>query len=91
MTSIDLETNDLPTYIKNGDKYWYKNGKIHRDDDLPAVVCYNSTKYWYQNGKLHRDNNLPAVIMRNGDKYWYENGNPVRYEKFSWLKMLKII
>ena len=54
---------------------YYKNGLLHREGDLPAVVCYN--KYgetdlkWYKNGLLHREEDLPAVTSKNGAKKWY--------------------
>ncbi len=57
-----------------GDKYWSKNGKLHRDNDLPAVESTNGTKCWYQHGKIHRDNDLPACEYYNVTKYWYQNG-----------------
>ena len=34
----------------NGDKYWYLNGKLHREDG-PAVEYANGSKFWYLNGK----------------------------------------
>ena len=36
-------------------QYWFQNGKLHRDNDLPAVVYANGDQIWYQNGKRHRD------------------------------------
>jgi len=50
-----------------------KNNKLHRDDDLPAVVYVGGTQEWYKNGQLHRDN-LPAIIYSSGYKYWYKYG-----------------
>jgi len=63
--------------MKNGDEYWYRNGKLHRNGDEPAVTKVNGDRYWYQNGKLHRDNNLPAVTTQFGT-YWYVKGKPFR-------------
>ena len=34
----------------NGTKYWYLNGKFHREDG-PAIECANGTKYWFLNDK----------------------------------------
>lgn len=60
---------------ESGNKYWYKNGNLHRDDDLPALISLNGTyESWYKNGNLHRDNDLPAIIFSNGGKKWYKNG-----------------
>ena len=53
-------------------------GKLHRDNDQPAVIYANDDQYWYQNGKQHRDNNQPAVIYANGNQYWYQNGISIR-------------
>jgi len=33
----------------NGDKYWYIDGKRHREDG-PAIEYANGYKYWYLNG-----------------------------------------
>ena len=46
-----------------GAQYWFKNGKLHRDNDLPAVIYADGTQYWYQNGKFHRDNDLPLLSL----------------------------
>jgi hypothetical protein len=34
----------------NGAKYWYLNGKLHREDG-PAVKYSDGEKYWYLNGE----------------------------------------
>ena len=35
---------------ENGDKEWYLNGKLHREDG-PAVEYADGSKYWYLDGK----------------------------------------
>jgi|9_EtaG_2_1085328.scaffolds.fasta_scaffold02526_5 hypothetical protein len=35
----------------NGDKYWYLDGKLHREDG-PAVEYANGSNLWYLNDKL---------------------------------------
>jgi hypothetical protein len=55
----------------NGSKYWFLNGKLHREDG-PAVEHPNGDKYWYLNGKRHREDG-PAVEWPNGSKEWYLN------------------
>lgn len=52
---------------------WYKNGKRHRDNDLPAFIRYNKNgnilkQTWFRNGNLFRDNNQPTCII------FYESG-----------------
>lgn len=54
-----------------GDKFWYKNDKLHREDG-PAVESSES-KQWWINGRLHRVN-APALEYSNFDKFWYFNG-----------------
>ena len=61
----------------NEDKFWYLNGKRHREDG-PAIkytvkVHNNGNKYWYLNGKLHREDG-PAYEGSNGSKSWYLKG-----------------
>ena len=60
----------------NGDKFWYKNNLLHRDNDLPAIEFKSGCKFWYQNGKRHRLNN-PAVIFSSGIEIWYNGGEQV--------------
>lgn len=55
-------------------EYWCKNGILHRDHDLPALIDIFGNQYWYQNGMLHRDNDQPAIIDINGEQRWYQNG-----------------
>jgi len=59
---------------ENGNKYWYKNNKLHRDNDLPAIIYENGEQRWYKNGFLHRDNDLASVICPYGYQGWYKNG-----------------
>ncbi len=56
----------------NGDKFWYLDGKLHREDG-PAVERSNGHKEWCLNGGFHRENG-PAVEYMNGDKHWCLNG-----------------
>ena len=65
---------------KNGDKYWYLNGKWHREDG-PAVEYANGDKLWYLNGQLHRVDG-PAVELANGTKHWYLNGKELTEVEF---------
>jgi hypothetical protein len=58
--------------FKNKTEY-YKDGKVHRDNDLPAIEYIDGTKCWCQNGFLHRDNG-PAIEYSNGDDIWYQHG-----------------
>ena len=51
----------------DGDKYWYLNGKIHREDG-PAVEYADGTKCWYLNDEQlteegHKAKTNPTVEM----------------------------
>lgn len=47
---------------------YYVRGKLHREDDKPAVIEYDPganrivREQWFRNGKLHRDDNRPAFV-----------------------------
>ena len=56
----------------NGNKYWYKNGKYHREDG-PALELVNGDKYWCKEGKIHREDG-PAIEYAIGNKEWYKEG-----------------
>lgn len=61
----------------NGDREWYKEGKLHREDG-PAIEWANGEKEWYKEGKRHRTDGH-AIECRDGTKEWWVNG--VRYFK----------
>jgi hypothetical protein len=65
----------------DGNKYWYLNGKLHREDG-PAIERADGNKYWYLNGKLHREDG-PAVEFVYGYKEWYLNSIEYTEEEFN--------
>ena len=51
----------------NGNKSWYLNGKLHREDG-PAIECVNGSKYWWLNDEKvteeeHKRMTSPVVEM----------------------------
>jgi hypothetical protein len=62
----------------DGTQRWYQNGKLHRDDDQPAVIYANGRCDWYQDGKLHRDGDKPAKICADGTLFWCQHGEAHR-------------
>ena len=77
--------------VTNGDKFWFKNGKLHREDG-PAMEYANGDKYWFKDGKRHREDG-PAIENTNGYKdYWH---NDIRYPKIKtdeeWIKFVKLM
>ncbi len=67
-----MTTDVNPVINEFGDKYWYTNEQLHRDDG-PAIEFKSGTKYWCKNGKLHRENG-PAIELSGGTRYWHQNG-----------------
>jgi hypothetical protein len=65
---------DLPIINSYGTQEWYKEGKRHRDGDLPARITAYKEYYWFKEGECHRDGDLPAVIHADGNQIWYKEG-----------------
>ena len=68
-----IEIGKSTFIINNGVKFWFLNGKFHRENDLPAIEYPDGTKEWYLNGKPHREKD-PAIEYSDGTKEWYLNG-----------------
>ena len=62
----------------NGNKEWYRNGQLHREDG-PAIEHPNGYKAWCRNGKLHREDG-PAIEYSTGGKAWWRNGEQLPQE-----------
>ena len=65
---------DVPIETWPGLQRWYRDGELHRDGDLPAMIKPDGTQRWYKYGKWHRDNDLPAEIWADGTQKWYKYG-----------------
>ena len=73
-------TYEVKVYA-NGSKYWYLDGKRHREDG-PAIEYASGSKEWYLNDKLHREDG-PACEYPDGDKLWYLNGVKLTEAEFN--------
>ena len=56
-----------------GNKRWYINGKLNRENDLPAIEYSNGDKAWYLDDKHHREGDKPAIEWVDGYKAWRFN------------------
>jgi hypothetical protein len=77
-------TNYIKYEVKvytNGNKFWFLNGKRHREDG-PAIEYNNGSKAWVLNNELHREDG-PAVEDSNGYKIWYLNDKRLTEEEFN--------
>lgn len=64
------EPEDYDILIEeDGSKFWYYEGKLHREDG-PAVEYSYGTKFWYYYGNIHREDG-PAVEWTDGCKAWF--------------------
>jgi hypothetical protein len=75
--------------ILQGVKKWYKDGKLHRDDDLPAEIWNHGTILrWYRHGYIHRDGDLPAEVYseKNHIQIWRQFNKMHReHDKPAWI------
>ena len=53
---------------------WWRNDKLHRDNDMPAIVSAYGKQEWWKDGKRHRDGDMPATIRADGKQEWRRNG-----------------
>ena len=58
----------------DGERHWYKDGKLHRAGNKPAIERADGDRHWYKDGKLHRAGDKPAIERANGDREWYKYG-----------------
>jgi len=75
-----FDDNPAITYF-SGDKYWFKNGKIHRDNGPARILIYKSliVKHFYcQDGLYHRVAKPAYIEWKDGIKIYeayYIKGN----------------
>jgi len=67
--------------FNNGDKHWYLNDELHREDGPAVEYDSGANKLWYLNGKLHREDG-PATEWSDGSKNWYLNGKKLTKKEF---------
>ena len=76
------------------DLKWYKCGKLHRDNDLPAIER-RIGHWWFQHGQLCRYNDKPEVILfpRYGgpeERYYKKKPDNYLYSNLQCLKHYKL-
>jgi len=76
----------------DGDKEWYYNGKLHRENG-PAVEYADGDKEWWLNGEGHREDG-PAIEYADVGKSWYLEGKQYTEEEWQFKmrkKKLKVL
>lgn len=90
--TITSKYNIYSLINSNGDKGWYRYGKLNRNIHPAKIVLTNSSiiSFWYKYGKFERKNGLPSKIIKyiHGDvdkiEFWYQNSIVVK-EKTTYL------
>jgi hypothetical protein len=67
--------------VHAGGKYWYLDGKRHREDG-PAIERAGGGKEWYLDGKRHREHG-PAIERAEGTKRWYLDDKQISEAEFN--------
>jgi len=81
-SNLSEKEKEKPYCIKylNGDKDWYVNRKLHREDG-PAIINRSGEKRWYINDKLHKKDGT-AIVYPNESIFWYINGKEYLFEEW---------
>lgn len=67
--------NDQPAVSDPTCKEWYRNGKLHRDNDKPAMIFWNGSEEWFKNGIRYREDDKPLLVRKDGTKFWLDKYN----------------
>lgn len=86
-TAIPKNFTGIAEY-PNGDKHWFKDGKLHREDG-PAIEWVEGPKFWWIEGIRHRIAG-PAVEYSDGIKEWWIEGKNYSENKLKTLTELSI-
>jgi len=70
-----MENKPICKINQNGTKWWFLNGKYHREDG-PAIEYEDGRQHWFINNTRHRLDG-PAYIKNDNTKEWYINGHHV--------------
>jgi hypothetical protein len=71
--------DDKPSVVDDdGNRYWHTNGKLVRNNGLPAIEMVNGNKFFYKEDKDNGNIYLYRKIIDNRDTYYNDDGNPHR-------------
>lgn len=65
--------------FSNGDKIWFKEGKLHREGG-PACEWANGNKEWFKEGKGHRIDGPAGVYANSTKMLWLIEGKQIPTE-----------
>jgi hypothetical protein len=73
----------------HGDKFFYKNYLLHREDGPAVEFAGSGTKMWHINGVIHREDG-PAVESKDGNQ-WYLNGDYINVKSQKEFEQYKVL
>ncbi len=89
-----VDNGDEPAIISNnGNKRWYKDGFLHRENDLPATESKFLIE-WFKHGLAHRENGPAAIFFLPQDEVlnkWYLEGKQYTEEDFLSIYNSKVL
>ena len=72
----DFNDPEMSLNLDGNCREWHRDGKLHRDNDLPALKWSDGNRVWFQHGEIHRENG-PAHILPDGAEMYYIHGEEV--------------
>lgn len=71
--SVQHRDDELPILRGDGTQEWYKDGVLHRDGGMPAVVRPGYNVLYFMYGYPYRDNDLPTIVYDDGTEIWHNS------------------
>ena len=68
---------------KFGDKTWFKDGLVHREGGLPAVIYADGSKDWVEHGDFHNVAGPARTFAKDGGRAWFIRGEQLTEAQFN--------
>ena len=86
--SVIVKMINLRLSVQDGTKNWYKEGKLHRDNDQPAIIEANGTKYWCKDGVQYTPEVKVVEEKKSQDETSVEENKRLKEEVTRLKKMI---
>ena len=78
----DFPDGSYVNIFSNNSIIWFDSDcNLHRDGDMPTIICTNGRRAYHKNGKLHRVGG-PARIWEDGYEEYYLDDIEYTKEEF---------
>lgn len=71
--NIMVDDTNAAAVMPNGNRVWYKNGLIHRDNG-PAMIFKDGTEVWYHKDRRHREDGPAYICPSSKESMWFIDG-----------------